>query len=60
VLRERSLKDRDQLSATAIAPGAAGDGFRKGVLAADESTGTISKRFQAIGAQIGGGWNVFR
>jgi fructose-bisphosphate aldolase class 1 len=52
--------DRDQLSATAIAPGAVGDGFRKGVLAADESTGTISKRFQAIGAQIGGGWNVLR
>jgi fructose-bisphosphate aldolase class 1 len=54
VLRERSLKDRDQLSATAIALGAVGEGFRKGVLAADESTGTISKRFQAIGAQIGG------
>ena len=41
--------DRDQLSAIAIALGAAGDGFRKGVLAADESTGTIKKRFDAIG-----------
>ena len=43
--------DRDQLSAVAIALGAAGDGFRKGVLAADESTGTIGKRFEAIGVE---------
>lgn len=43
--------DRDQLSAVAIALGAAGDGFRKGILAADESTGTIKKRFEAIGIE---------